>query len=161
MALQRFVKSSGTGDRYRTEDHLNVPVLVQPIELFTGLVSEHDPEGEKVVMRANLYDLEEKQAYGRIVLFNPALVDGLKPYMGSETVIRFADIKKKTGKGTFRGCQEGTDADYALAESMLDDIHAAIEARLEELDSESNGPTENAPKQDEEQKAKVAGAFKR
>jgi hypothetical protein len=137
MALTRFVKSSNTGDKYPTGNHLNKPVYVQPLEKFTGLKTDHDPEGENVVLRANLYDLTDKQAYGRIVLFNGALVDGLGQFLGEEVVVRFVDQKSKDGKRTYRAVQDGSDADYALAEGMIDEIRAAIEARLEELDSEA------------------------
>jgi hypothetical protein len=158
MALERFVKSSANGDRYPTGDHLNVPVLVQPIEKFTGMVTTHDKDGTGVNLRANLYDLETGKAYGRIVLFNQALVDGLSRYIGSETVVRFADVRKKDGSGTYRGIVEGTDEDFKLAESKLDEIHAAIEARLAELE---DGGTEDAPAQDSAQAAKVKAAFSR
>jgi hypothetical protein len=160
MALKRFVKSSGTGDKYPTGDHLNKPVYVQPLEKFSGLKTDYDEEGTKVVLRANVYDLNEKQAYARVVFFNDALVDGLGQFLGEETVVRFADIKTKDGKRTFRGVLDGTDDDYSLAESMMDDIRAAIEAREAELDSE-DGPGSGAPAQDTAQAAAVKGAFKR
>ncbi len=160
MALQRFVKSSGTGDRYPTGDHLNVPVFVQPLEKFTGMVTEHDKDGTGVNLRANLYDLETGKAYGKIVLFNQALVDGLGRYLGEEVVVRFADVKKKSGQGSFRGVLEGTDADYALAEKNLDEIHAAIAARLVELE-EGDGVDSSAPAQDSTQKDAVKKAFSR
>lgn len=160
MALQRFVKSSGTGDKYPTQDNMDKPVYVQPIEKFTGLKTDYDENGEKVVLRVNVYDLQDKQAYVRVVFFNDALVDGLGQYIGSETVVRFADIKTKDGKRTFRGVLDGTDADYSMAEAMMDDIHAAIAAREAELDAE-DGPTSDAPKQDATQANKVKGAFSR
>lgn len=160
MALTRFVKSSGTGDRFPTADHLNTPVYVQPLEKFSGLKTDYDEEGVKVVLRANVYDLTEKAAYARVVFFNDALVDGLGQFLGEETVVRFSDIKTKDGKRTFRGVLDGTDEDYALAETLMDDIKAAIAARETELDSEE-APEANAPKQDAAQANAVKGAFKR
>jgi hypothetical protein len=161
MALQRFVKSSGTGDRYPTGDNLNKPVFVQPLEKFTGMVTEHDKDGTGVNLRANLYDLVTGQAYGRIVLFNDALVDGLGRYIGEEVVVRFADIKKKNGSGSFRGALEGTDADYKLAEDNLDEIHAAIEARLAELDNDTGSNDSTSTATDPAVAAKAKAAFKR
>lgn len=160
MSLKKFVRNTGTGDKYPTGDHLNKPVYVQPLEKFTGLVTDYDLEGTNVVLRANLYDMEEDKAYGRIVLFNAALVDGLGQYLGEETVIRFADIKTKDGKKTFRGVLEGTEDDYALAEKKLEEMRTAISARLQELDSD-NAVAADSPKQDAAQAAAVKGAFKR
>lgn len=160
MALKRFVKSSGTGDKFPTGDHLNKAVYVQPLEKFSGLKTDYDEEGEKVVLRANVYDLTEDQAYVRVVFFNDALVDGLGQFLGDEVVVRFADIKTKDGKRTFRGVLDGTDDDYALAEKKMDQIHAALEARAAELDAE-DGPSNGAPTQSAEQAAQVKGAFKR
>lgn len=159
MALTRFVKSSGTGDKFPTADHLNTPVYVQPLEKFSGLKTDYDEEGVKVVLRANVYDLAEDKAYVRVVFFNDALVDGLGQFLGEETVVRFADIKTKDGKRTFRGVLDGTDDDYALAEKKMDEIKSALSAREAELESEDS-PVDS-PKQDAAQAAAVKGAFKR
>ncbi len=160
MSLKRFVRNTGTGDKFATGDNLGKPIWVQPIEKFSGLVTDYDPDGTKVVLRANVYDMEEKQAYGRVVFFNDALCDGLGQFIGSETVVRFADVKTKDGKRSFRSALEGTDADYEMAESMLDTIHAEIAARLAELDSDAV-PVSDAPKQNSAQADAVKGAFKR
>ncbi len=162
MALKRFVKSSGTGDKFPTGDNLNKPVYVQPLEKFSGLKTDYDEEGEKVVLRANVYDIEEQKAYSRVVFFNDALVDGLGQFLGEETVVRFADIKTKDGKRTFRGVQDGTDVDYEMAEQIgLDKIRAAIEERAAELDAQDGPAGSTGPTQDSAQAEKVKKAFSR
>lgn len=159
MALQRFVKSSTSGDKFPTGDHLNKAVWVKPLEKFSGLKTDYDEEGEKVVLRAHVYDLEADQAYANCVFFNGALVDGLGQFLDNEVVVRFADVKTKDGKRSFRGVLDGTDEDYASAEAKLGQIHKAVEARLEELASEA--PSNGAPAQDADQASKVKAAFKR
>lgn len=161
MALKRFVQSSNTGDRYPTGDHLNTPVYVQPIEKFSGLKTKHDENGENVVIRCNVYDLDAKEAFVRVVFFNDALVDGLGQYLGEEVVVRFVDKKSKDGKNTYRGIEDGTDADYEMAERMEADIKAAIAEREAELDAEGAAAGNDGPKQDADQAAAVKGAFKR
>lgn len=138
MALTKYVKPAQIkGDRLATADHLNKPFYIQPLEVVHGLKTAHDAEGLEPKLSAHAYDLENDEAYANIILFNGVLVENLSRYVGDETVIRFADVKTKDGKRTFRGLLEGTDEDFALAEEKMDQIKAAIETRLEELEAEA------------------------
>lgn len=158
MALQRYEQAT-SGDNFKTEENLNVPCLVQPLEKKTGIKTQYDPDGEKIALICNVYDLEQDVVYGRAILFNGALVDQLGRYLGQETVVRFVNKKTRDGKATYRGVDEGTEADYKMAEAKLDAINEAIAARLVELDSGSSTPTPSG--QDPAQAAKVSAAFKR
>lgn len=160
MALKGYVKSSNNGDKLATGDNLNVPFFIQPLELFTGLKTKFDENGENVVLRAHAYNLSTNEVYANIVLFNDALVDGLGRYVGDETVVRFIDVANKAKTGTYRAVAEGSAEDFALAEKNYTEIHAAIVARVAELDAEATVPSD-APAQDAGQKAAVKGAFKR
>lgn len=170
MGIKKFERSGGgsfvKGDRFPTGDHLNKPVYIHPLDVVEGLKTEHDPEGVNPKIRAHVYDLEEKQAYANCIFFNGAVIDGMVEFLGEPTVVRFVDAKKKNGgKGTYRAMEAGTDADYALAESMEDDIEAALAARVAELEAEAAEEASlraaDAPKQNASQAAAVKGAFKR
>lgn len=138
MALTKYVKQAQVkGDRLATADHLNKPFVIMPLGIIQGLKTTHDTEGLDDKLSAHAYDLEEDKAYANIVLFNGVLVENLSRYIGDETVVRFADVKKKDGKGSYRGLLEGTDADIDMAEAKMDEIKAAIAERVAELEAEA------------------------
>jgi hypothetical protein len=144
--LRKYEGGSGgpyvKGDQFDVRSHLNRPLYVEPVELVTGIKTAHDKEGDKVRLKAHIYDIDADTVYCNAIIWNETPVERLTPYLGEATVIQFVNTKAQTGPYTYQSVVEGSAEDFDAAEYKEEIIRKAIDDRIEEQIAEAKAEAE-------------------
>lgn len=87
------------GDQYKPKEHYGNSVVVKVNELKPSLVTKNSPDGAPAVI-CDLVDLNKKQVYRNVLMMTGAIVDGLRPHVGTgkPVVVKWEKRESKSGR---------------------------------------------------------------
>lgn len=139
-APKTFVKD---GD-FAVRDHLDKPLLISVVESREGVKTPYNqdpssksyaPDGQTVV-NIDVAVIATDTVYIHAGLFQPALVDQLRPYVGANLPVKFVSTKGKSGYSYFQ-VEPLTGTELAAASKWAEKNSTRFADRRAELEAEA------------------------
>jgi hypothetical protein len=108
------------GDMYKPKDNIGHILVVKPLEVRSGIVTENSPDGTDAIA-CDIIDLDTTggpAVFRDALLFGGALVDGFKGYLGKLLVVRLESRNSKNGR-KYPVPAAADDAEKARAEAYF------------------------------------------